>query len=127
MDSNVMLRIRYKFNGNGEQEEILCEHCADILVDAFRYSPQVILERNTWQFKSHLLRSNLVREYKYCFKCLGKEHSHMFIKYDDLGSKYAKDNYGTLRICARCLISYLNMMFSKDKKQSIYGNLNTRK
>ena len=113
--SFVMVKMQYSCNGDEGEEVILCDSCADKMVDLIRFGPRVI--ENGWKIRSRIARvSRVVGDFK-CYKCLGREDSHLFIKYDDLSVEGKKESYMTVRVCARCAITYLHMVLPSERKK----------
>ena len=113
-DSFVLAKIEYELSGESCQV-VLCDRCTDMLVDVARFGPRVIDAGDAWNIRSRVARISMVKEELYCFKCLGQDSSHLFMKFDDL-SKDAV-TYSTMRICARCAISYLTMLLNETVKR----------
>jgi len=112
-DSFVLAKIEYELSGEAFQV-VLCDRCTDLLVDAARFGPRVIDSGDEWRIRSRVARISMVREDLHCFKCLGQDTSHLFMKFDDL----SKDSvsYSSMRICARCAISYLTMILGREEE-----------
>jgi hypothetical protein len=101
--------------GRGIEELHLCDACIDVVSEAIRFGPRVIDEARTWVLKTRVARVSAVQEELVCFKCMGRADSHMFIKYDDCSCadgmvRLASCSYGAVRVCARCVLSYLELL-----------------
>ena len=117
-DSSIFLRISYELHGK-DDDYIFCEKCADVFVDMMRYGPRVVNELNSWQRHSRLIRIFAVQEDMFCFNCLGRADTHVSVQYDDLNVPGVYDNHQTKRVCARCAITFLEMMLSKKSLRTV--------
>lgn len=110
--SAVMVKMEYALQENEAKEKVLCGRCVDVFVDLVRFGPRVIHEAYRWELMSQVARIAVIQEELFCFKCMGKSDSHVFIKYDDLLSDKLVygHSYVTSRVCARCATSYLNLI-----------------
>ena len=113
-DSFVFARLIYML-GNKRKDVSLCEKCVDVFSDIIRFGPRVIREAHKWQRHSRVVKVAQVQGRLFCFKCLGTQDSHVFIQYDDLDVPGMKGQFRTRRICARCAISFLSMMFGNEE------------
>ena len=120
-NAGVMVRIVYSIDSKN-YKAVLCDDCADKLVDIIRFGPSVLLEGNGWKKKSNIARASKVDGELFCFKCLAKDKTHLFVKYDDLRSK-GKENYSTIRVCARCALTYLTMMLDDTEPSDLYKDI----
>ena len=51
----------------------------------------------------------------FCFRCMNNApNSHVFVKFDDLTKSGYKEFYGSHRVCAKCSVSYFEMMKSVE-------------
>lgn len=114
-DSFVLAKIHYNLSGD-LCEVILCDRCTDILIDAARFGPRVIESGEYWNIQSRAARISIVQDDLYCFKCLDKDGTHLFMKFDDLTKE--KVSYGTMRVCAKCTISYLTMLLNSREVEN---------
>lgn len=120
----AMVRMQYRL-GDGRHDVVLCGKCIDLLADLIRHGPMVIGDLEHWRLRSRVARVSLVNEYMFCFKCLGKMQTHIFMKYDDMYDtgllgpttvSIRNRKYGTVRVCAKCAISYLQMMLAQRRR-----------
>jgi hypothetical protein len=107
-NASVLARIAYEFK-NEEDEFILCDACIDVFADAIQEGSRVFQEAANWRVRSRVARISLVQDHLFCFKCLGRSDTHVFFKYDDLRVG-GKESYQTMRVCSRCVVSYLTIM-----------------
>lgn len=107
-NSAVLARISYNFH-NMDEEYVLCDDCLDVFADAIQNGPRVLAEGNKWKLFSRVARISLVQEYLFCFRCQGRSDTHVFVKFDNLRIG-GKESYNTMRVCSRCVVSYLQMM-----------------
>jgi len=131
-DTSVFVKISYSLHEK-DSEYILCERCADVFVDMVRFGPRVCGTISSWERCSRLIRIFTVQENMYCFSCLGRQSTHVSVRYDDLMCPGNKDCLQNKRVCARCAITFLEMMGSKKMKtmklpfyiaNSLYGGKN---
>jgi len=113
-DAAVLVRVEIDV-GRGREMFHLCDVCVDVLSEAIRFGPRVIEEARTWELTTRVARVSVVQDELVCFKCMGRADSHIFIKYDDFSNKdtmraQTSCLYGTVRVCARCMLSYLEML-----------------
>jgi len=111
----VMVKLQYTCNGDPCREVIMCDDCVDRLVDFIRFGPRA--GEPNWKKSSRVARvSRVVGDFK-CYKCQGREDSHLFVKYDDLRAEGSKEAYTTVRVCARCAITYMHMVLPKEAEK----------
>lgn len=108
-DSSVMVRIGARI-GREKREWLLCDDCMDAISDAIRFGPRAVSV--TWARASRVARVSAVQDNLLCFKCLKRCDSHLFVKFDDLKVECEQGSaaYGTIRVCARCALSYMLMV-----------------
>lgn len=111
-DTSIFLKISYVLHDE-DADYVLCEKCSDVLVDMMRFGPRVSEELRSWQRRSRLIRIYAVQEDMFCFSCLGRETTHVAVRYDDLTLPGTKDWMQSKRVCARCAITFLEMMKGK--------------
>lgn len=113
-DEEVYVRVQYEL-----QKEMhalkLCGKCVDIFADLCIYGPRVVQSASTWSRRSRVVRMLAIRENLFCFNCQLKADSHIFVKYDNM-VRAGKPQYDTRRVCARCAVSYLEMMRGNKKR-----------
>lgn len=122
-DTFVMMRMQYKLD-NERMDVVLCGKCVDLLADIIRNGPNVLSGVSKWKLQSRVARVSLVNNNLFCFKCLGKQKTHLFMKFNDMydpgimnkGIQARAKSYGTIRVCAQCAISYLQMMLSQRRR-----------
>jgi len=109
--ASVMVKMQIE-SGNGIEDLLLCDACSDVLTEVLRFGPRVIAEAYRWELSSRVARVSIVHEDLFCFKCMGRADSHMFIKFDDVrNSEFSKScQYDTVRVCSRCVYSYIQLM-----------------
>jgi hypothetical protein len=110
-DSFVLAKIQYELSGESV-DVVLCDRCMDLFIDTARFGPRVIEEGDLWELCSRAARISIVQDELYCFKCLSKDSTHLFMKFDDLSKDTC--SYSSMRVCARCAISYLRMVLRTD-------------
>jgi len=108
-NSEVFVRVEFDLFGK-VMESIFCGVCVDLLADMSRFGPRVLSESHKWRRSSKVARISLIQGSLFCFNCLGTELTHVFLKFDDLFIKGRVEAYVTKRICARCMISYMELM-----------------
>ena len=108
-DSFVLAKIQYVLSTECV-DVVLCDRCMDLFIDTARFGPRVIEEGSLWKIVSRAARISIVQEELYCFKCLSKDTTHLFMKFDDLSKSCV--SYASMRVCARCAISYLRMVLN---------------
>jgi len=111
-DSFVLAKIQYVLSDDCV-DVVLCDRCMDLFIDTARFGPRVIEEGDLWTIVSRAARISIVQEELYCFKCLSKDETHLFMKFDDLSKSHV--SYSSMRVCARCAISYLRMVLNSDE------------
>lgn len=112
-NASAMTRISYVLDG--VEYGVTVGDCGiDLVVDLARYGPRVIHEMYRWERKSRVVRVSLVQGDMFCINCLGSADSHLFVKYDDLLVPGEMATYATKRICARCAITYLQMLLESE-------------
>ena len=105
--------VRFSYQLHDIHDEVMfCDKCSDVFADVMRCGPRVLQDVRLWHRKSRVVRMSVVRETLYCFSCLGNETSHVYVKFDNLTSAGKVDRYATKRVCARCAISYVQMMLN---------------
>jgi hypothetical protein len=109
--SFALVRLNYQLF-DVHDEVLFCDKCADAFADIVRYGPRVLQDIRSWQRKSRVVRMSAIRGKMYCFSCLGGETSHVSVRFDNLGVASKSDVYYTKRVCARCAISYMQMMLN---------------
>lgn len=120
--SSVLVRVQYTLREGGVNERSLCDRCMDVFADVLRFGPRVLSEASVWERKSLVARVSHVQGELFCFKCMSKGDSHLFVKFDDLSAKklFAGHAYDSVRVCARCACTYLLMLEAEcimsDKK-----------
>jgi len=121
LKSSVLVRLLVH-NGKKEEELVLCDACSDVLTELFRFGPRVIAEAYRWELSSRVARVSIVHDDLFCFKCMGRADSHMFVKFDDVrNSHHSKScEYDTIRVCSRCVYGYMRMLIeSKVTRKNI--------
>jgi hypothetical protein len=111
-DASVLVRMEVDV-GQGKEDFCLCDECIDVLAESVRFGPRVVESARTWKMSTRVARVAAVHEELVCFKCMGRSDSHLFVKFDDLSQQETlcyECTYGTVRVCARCALSYLGMM-----------------
>jgi hypothetical protein len=83
-----------------------------VLTEILRFGPRVISEAYRWELSSRVARVSIVHDDLFCFKCMGRADSHMFVKFDDVRNSDATRSckYDTIRVCSRCVYSYLGLL-----------------
>jgi hypothetical protein len=123
MGVNAQVMVRMEMNmGLSSEILMMCDTCIDVLTETLRFGPRVVEDARKWVLSSRVARVSGVHEELVCFKCMGRADSHIFVKYDDLNSEKLSSSsiYGTIRVCARCVLSYLSLICgSKVTRRSI--------
>lgn len=122
MDAWVMVSMIIDAGGKNRRVS-LCDVCMDVLSEAMRFGPRVIEEARTWELSTRVARVSAVHDELVCPKCMTRAESHVFVKFDDVRRDVfmmGSCSYGTIRVCARCAVSYLEMLRgSKVMKRNI--------
>jgi hypothetical protein len=123
VDAAVLVKMEMDV-GRGIEELHICDVCVDVISEAIRFGPRVIDEARSWVLTTRVARVSVVQDELVCFKCMGRADSHVFIKYDDCSNtnimRQTSCVYGTVRVCARCALSYLELLrVSKVTKKNI--------
>jgi hypothetical protein len=104
---------KISYDAGGERvDAVLCAKCLDVLADSIREGPKVVEQAHSWRLQSSVVRVSYSQELLFCFKCMKKLDSHLFMKYEDLLSmkRGTKKAYTELRVCAACACAYLEML-----------------
>lgn len=104
----AFIRITYAIHGEMRVSE-MCAECADVLGELIRFGPRSLSRK-----KTRTIRVLPMHEVRQCFNCLQTEASHVMIKYDNIDSPGRKPRFYTKRVCARCAISYLELLLHKE-------------
>ena len=119
----AMVRIQYRLNGETKRV-VLCGKCIDLLADSLRLGPIVMNSIGNWKLRSRVARVSLVNNDIMCLKCSSKSQTHIFMKFDNMynAEAYGRNvherikSYGTVKVCAQCVISYLQSMLGQKKR-----------
>jgi hypothetical protein len=106
--ASALSRITYELRKT-EKHLVLCGMCMDVLADALQTGPSVI-ERSDWKLTSSVARVSMVEEEILCANCWNKDTTHLFMKFDNLLIGGKSEVYRTRRACAKCVVSYIEMM-----------------
>lgn len=106
--TDAMAKVRYSFMGK-ETEVVMCGVCLDVFVDLLGVGQRLVDDKN-WRVTSKTARVSMVEELLLCGNCWRKADTHMFVKFDNLLIGGKSEAYGTKRVCARCVVSYLELM-----------------
>lgn len=112
-DSFVLAKIQFSYGGK-KTEVILCDTCLDVFVDAVRFGPRAIQSGKYWELCSRAARISIVQDELFCFKCLDKDTTHLFMKFDDITKECV--TYSSMRVCAKCTVSYLTLLFEREQE-----------
>ena len=119
--THVYVRIVYRFNGDEESIE-LSGKAIDILCDLVRWGPRVVQD-HTWKIRAHVVRVSLVSQDLQCFRCMGRSTTHIYLKYDDLTVPARSSHHDAVRVCARCLVTYINMLQQSEARTHKYPSV----
>jgi hypothetical protein len=106
--TDAMAKVKYSFMDK-EVEVVICGVCLDVFVDLLHVGQRLVDDKK-WRVRSKTARVSMVEDVLLCGNCWRKADTHMFIKFDNLLIGGKSEAYGTKRVCARCVVSYLELM-----------------
>lgn len=115
-DSQAYVRVQYIFMDSLKEVHI-CDRCLDYFCDACRVGPSALSFAH--RICSRTTKVSMLQEDLLCYSCLGSQNTHLVFKFGDWRWKFR--DYTHKRICARCAISFIEMMLNnKDFKKFRY-------
>jgi hypothetical protein len=108
-NSWAVLRMVYAYEGV-LKEVMVSEKVVDVFADVVTYGPNVLYNGPFWKLHTKVMRVGLVREEVRCRLCGYLATEHLLLKYDDLSLGGQWSRRASMRMCARCVISYLELI-----------------
>lgn len=113
VNDSVLIKVDYCLDDQCKEVKI-CERCIDVLSDCLRFGPKVLEQIHRWERKSRVVRVSFVEGERECYTCPNSNSTHMYIKFDDLARGGSCEHYDWSRVCARCVMSYMEMMIESN-------------
>lgn len=112
-DSESFVRLGYYLAGISH-EVLFCDSCGDVLCEMSRWGPNVL--NVSWELRSRLTKMSAVTEKLMCYSCLSVWSTHAVFKYGNY--KFGGKGSDLKRVCARCLITYIEMIKNQKRFNS---------
>jgi hypothetical protein len=120
--SESMVRIQYALDGI-VRDVTLSDRAIDSLIELSLNGPIILEQEMSKPIGVKVMRVALVEGRLQCLHCSRTHDTHMFVKFDNLRVAGNRAIY-TERLCAQCVIAYLEMLTSsnllKRRKKVVY-------